>query len=524
MIMVDKHNPGEKPPKSIEFLGVFAAILLGTFLRLSPIIQLDFPLNDGGAFLAITQDIVANNFAFPKFATYNLSNIPFAYPPLVFYTTAFITKIFQWSLPNIIRMLPAVVSILTIPAFYGLARRILKNPLQILVATFGFTLMPTAFDWLVVGGGLTRSFGYLFAILCLQQIYELYTTRYNKPIFLGSLFAGLTILSHPGTAWFLFYSSLTIFLFHFKNRPHALRKSIIIGVGSLVLISPWLIRLHKTHGIAVLAYPFQTEGFSLASIITPFTFLFTNEPLLDIFAFGGLLGVIACLFLGKYFLPVWLLSVFVFETRLGPTYSVVPMTLLVGVGFDSAILPLLKKPNSNTLSKIQKMLPKILVGYLLLYSTIAAFMAINYESVSSPQRQIMAWIQANTPELSRFIVLTGQPEYGIDHVSEWFPTLTHRHSLTTPQFHEWLPDQAFNQRIELHRSVQICNEKGLGCLSEWVQTNNIKFTHIYIANHNPENQTLAYQMMTKALVDSPEYNLIHSGAGGMVFINSAETP
>jgi hypothetical protein len=515
--MSEKPTTTQKQSNNIELLGLLIAVLIGGFIRLRPVISRNFPLNDGGAFYYVIQEILAWGYAFPEFSSYNLNTIPFAYPPLAFYASALLSDLFQWPLLDLVRLLPGTISILTIPAFFLLCRRVLPNSSQIITATFAFTLLPTSFDWLVVGGGLTRSFGYLFAILTLHQIYNLYTTRQSKHIVLSSLFASLTILCHPGTAWFMGYSGLVIFAFHHKNQSGWLIKSLLVGISSLVLISPWLITLHNSHGLEVLGYPFQTQDTSLASILLPFTFLFSNEPLLDIFAIGGLLGVFAALYAKKYFLPVWLFSVFIFESRLGPTYSVVPMALLVGVGFDEIVLRSLSRPEQREISKTKKWLPKILMGYLLLYGLVAAMMAPDYGSISTNQRGALDWVRTNTHEDSRFVVITGQPEFGIDYVAEWFPALAVRHNLTTPQFHEWLPNEEFTQRIHLHKSLQNCLNHGLPCIQNWVAENNISFTHIFVANYPTNSSSPGYIYLTQSLLVSPEFEQIFTGPGGMVF-------
>jgi len=515
--MTDRLPSPGKTNNNFEVLGLIFALLMGGFIRLIHVITADFPLNDGGVFYQIILDILGGNYRFPEFITYNLNHIPFAYPPLAFYTGALLSDIFAWPVLDVIRLLPAITSLLTIPAFFLLCRRILPTTHQRIFATFAFTFLPTAFDWLIVGAGLTRSFGYLFAILTLHQVHALYTTRQKRHIFLSILFASLTILSHPGTAWFAAYSSLVIFLFHHRAEKGWLQKSFLVGLGCLFLIAPWLLALHTRHGLAVLAYPFQTEGSWASSILIPFTFLFTNEPLLDFLAIFGLLGVFASLRDRKFFLPVWLLSVFIFESRLGPTYAVLPMALLIGVGLDTVLRQVLTPPNPAEQTRVQKMLPIILVGYLFLYGLIAAYIAPTYGSVSAEQIAALAWTKANTPESSRFLVVTGQPEYGIDYVSEWFPALTNRFSLTTPQAHEWLPNQEFTRRTQYHADLQACASREAACIETWATQNKVHFTHIYAPKYDRDNLSPAYKVLTGSLKSAPEFELLFEGPGGAIF-------
>src|SRR5687767_5953919 len=67
---------------------LFTALLFGALVRFLPAILNGFPLNDGGMFHAMTQDLQVNQYLLPHFTSYNSGNIPFTYPPLGFYVAA----------------------------------------------------------------------------------------------------------------------------------------------------------------------------------------------------------------------------------------------------------------------------------------------------------------------------------------------------------------------------------------------------------------------------------------------------
>jgi len=119
----------------------------------------------------------------------------------------------------------------------------------------------------------------------------------------------------------------------------------------------------------------------------------------------------------------------------------------------------------------------------------------------------MDWIAEKTPKDSKFLVLTGNPEYGIDPVSEWFPTLSSRQSLTTPQLHEWLPNQEFSNRVLLHAELQACASWDLECVETWSRLNSIQFTHIYIPNP-----------VLIPSVDINKYQILYEHPGGIVLV------
>ena len=196
---------------SLIFLTV--AILIGGTIRLYGVLQSKFPINDGGLFYTMIKDLVANGYRLPVTTSYNHLGLPFAYPPVFLYLGGFLSDLTSWGLLNIIRVLPAVFTILSIPAFYLLARALIKDKTQVVLATFIFTFIPASFDWLVMGGGLTRSPAFFFALLSLYFIHRLYTQARKLDILWVVLFSSLTILSHPETALHTAASAVVFFLF-----------------------------------------------------------------------------------------------------------------------------------------------------------------------------------------------------------------------------------------------------------------------------------------------------------------------
>jgi len=488
-------------------------VIVGGFIRLVHVINLSFPLNDGGFFYQLVIDLQKNNLILPEFSSYNASQIPNAYPPLGIYIAAIISNLFKWPIFDIVQLLPAFVSVFTIVAFIFLCKKLFSDKVKIIAAVFVFSFLPTSFDWLIVGGGLTRSFGYLFAILTLSQSIGLFVNGTKRSILFTILFASLTILSHPGTAWFTIYAALVILVFKRRENNRWVFKSLIVVSGILLLTSPWWLTIIIRHGFSVFTFPFQSESITLASILTPFTFLFTNEPLLPLLAFCGFLGVIVSLKNRFYFLPVWLFLTFIFESRLGATYSVIPMSLLAGIGIKDGLLGLVNNGSGECRGHGFSKISKLLISYLILHSMVAAFLSIDYQTVTSDEIIAMDWIQENTDASSRFLIITGSPEYGIDHINEWFPVLSHRSSVTVPQGHEWLPEREFTKRIELHKSLQYavldCNQALTICINTWSEEKSIDYSHIFV----PESS-----IVIKLLLSEFENRIMYNGPGGIIIL------
>jgi len=504
----ERRNKNSISKEKLTLLGLMLAIALGGYVRAIHALSSDFPLNDGGLFYVMIRDIQFSGYALPAFTTYNGTQIPFAYPPLSFYFSAILSDIFNWRTISIIKILPSLISIATIPAFYRLSRKILQSEKQIIFATFAFALMPTAFDWQIVGGGLSRSLGYFFAIFTIYHVHSLYTSNSKWHVVTTAIFASLTILSHPGTAWFAFYSALVLFVFYGLKDERWLFKSAAVIILIIGITAPWWVTISSNHGFSVFVYPYQTESPTLAAIFIPLTLLFTNEPFLQIMAFLGLLGFLVSIKDRRFFIPVWLMAVFVFESRLSANYSVIPMALLGGYGLDQAILPIFTSSPK---------LGKITFGYFLIYALIAAYLSPNYRTVTPDQYDTMQWVSSNTPETSQFLVVSGIPLYGIDHIAEWFPAISHRSSLTTPQGHEWLPDLEFTRRDEIHKSLQDCVDEEGYCIQSWAMENEISFTHIYLPKFPKDDNLVSPNDLVISLNDSSDFEMIYDSPGGVVF-------
>jgi len=149
----------------IAALLMLAALFFGIWLRLTPASTAGFPLNDGGMFYSMIRDLRSNGYALPAFTSYNNINIPFTYPPLPFYLAGWLADLFRIPDLTVLLWLPALVNILTLPAFALLANTILENRLKTALATLLYTLTPLSMDWFLMGGGLTRGLGQLFLIL-----------------------------------------------------------------------------------------------------------------------------------------------------------------------------------------------------------------------------------------------------------------------------------------------------------------------------------------------------------------------
>src|ERR1700690_1482544 len=218
-------------------LGILA-IIFGGFVRLYPANIAGFPINDGGLFVVMIEAIKSNGLKLPQYIQYNGLNIPFAYLPFAFYVGAISSNLFHLSPIDIVRWLPGIVSVGTVPAFYYLSRAILDSSYQAGLATLTFAFTPRTFTWTIMGGGLTRSFGMLFLLLSLGCIYRL-LKRHNSKYLLGSIpFSALVVLTHPEAIVHTIAFVLLILLFFGRNKQGII-NALLLAFGTLILTSIW---------------------------------------------------------------------------------------------------------------------------------------------------------------------------------------------------------------------------------------------------------------------------------------------
>ena len=135
---------------------------------------------------------------------------------------------------------------------------------------------------------------------------------------------------------------------------------------------------------------------------------------------------------------------------------------------------------------------KIVFAYFLtqwVFSSNAIPIYISWGStLTESDLETFEWVQANIPPESQFGVVTGKKPVLADPVIEWFPTLTQRTSINTPQGHEWLPETDFNQILISSDEFQDCAKQDINCLKEWEESNHIDIDYLYIRKIEPDNR------------------------------------
>jgi asparagine N-glycosylation enzyme membrane subunit Stt3 len=489
---------------AIIFL-VSLAIILGAYVRIFFLSHTEYPINDGGLFYRITLELIDNGLKIPKYTGYNQANIPVAYPPLGFYLAGILNLVFDIPLMSIFRWIPAVVSILTIPAFFLLAKELLSDEFVAALAVLLFALLPKAYEWYIMGGGLTRAPGFLFLILALKSIWRGFSSKRKKSdLYFAIVFSGLTVLSHPETALYLIFSALVSLIFHGLSKQNIF-KSLLIGLGVVVFTSPWWVTILSYHGLD----PFLAAGttghqdwFRIRYLIT-LNFGIENPFFLSLYGVLALLGFFLRQDKISWYLALLIIGGYAIFPRGGINQLTFVVSLLAGLGFNHVLQNIDKGDNAyeksssidNSVLKTRRGMAFLLFVTIYIFLASATYKFSLSESVlglTDDTISVFAWLEQNSDKGDKVILYPINKEnryWWNDYLSEWLPALTEVNSLTTVQGYEWLPD-LFYESIKNYTDLRACQKLAPECINEWVHLNEVDIRYVII----PEAESNPYQV------------------------------
>jgi len=436
----------------------------GLYVRLFPLFKSDFPLVDGGMFYTMINDLQASRFALPVYTTYNQSGIPFAYPPLAFYIAGIVNIATDIPTIAIIKWLPAIVSILTIPFFFYFVKQGINSDTKAALATLIFALTPNSYWWDIVGGGLTRSIGTLFFIItaiCARQMYR----KKQKICIIATIFSGAFVtLSHP--AWAL-QSVVVIFIFWLfwgRNRQ-GITNSAIVAIGILLLTSPWWVTILQHHGLQVFYLAGQVTHSRWLFWTILFSLSFTGEYTTVIAVFA-LIGFFIHLAKKEYFFPLWSILCLIADPRGGTPASIFPFAILAMSAITDGIAPQLFNIKTDDqlydswILSLNSKVGRLFFGFFIiifLYGSYNISNTLSYQVLGTEELEAIDWVNSNTKTTDRFLILDEQSNPFLSPFTEWFPALTDRRSIATVQGTEWLgEDKHYNAQHSVFADLHQC--------------------------------------------------------------------
>lgn len=465
-------------------IAALAVIALAAGIRGGYLLTGAFPLNDGGMFFVMAEDIQAARFGLPSFTTYNGGEIPFAYPPLALYAAALVEATTPLSMADVLRLLPFVFTVFCVWAFWLMAREILDR-WAALAAMVAFAVVPRSYIWLLMGGGLPRSLGLAFALLAIRESYLVLTMPpQRRRIVVAGLLCGLTVLTHVETAAFL---GATLALMALLKPRVAIRRFALVAAISVLTIAPWFLVVALRHGIEpfTAASSFGGRAFEGSTFSVEWLWqavrnpVFTSEPYFPIVGALGVIGAAYALGRGAWFLPAWWMLIILLAMRASPTFVTVPLCLLAGVAVVHVLIPAILSRDGGLGHRNNWGTAVVVVGILAfsLYGLTYVRGEVKFLHVMPPEdREAMAWADNNTPLSASFVVVAYRPWYE-DSASEWFPAIARRESIATPQGYEWVGSE-FRRREEAHLELQACSNQSLTCLNSFMQQATARYVFV----------------------------------------------
>ena len=104
-------SSGKLHTEDIDILFLIAALIFGAWFRIFVPYRAGFPINDGGLFFQMIEGVPAKNYRLPENIQYDGLKIPFAYTPLALYIGGLISDIFNLTISDTLRWLPAITLI-----------------------------------------------------------------------------------------------------------------------------------------------------------------------------------------------------------------------------------------------------------------------------------------------------------------------------------------------------------------------------------------------------------------------------
>jgi len=511
-----------------SWLPTFASVVLltaiGLLVRAYAVLSTDFPANDGGLFYRMVLDLERTWPALPEVATYNGLNAPFAYPPLAFYLGSALHGLLGI---DAMRLVPLAAAACTVPAFYLLARSVLGPGLHAAAATGAFAIMPRTFEWMTMGGGLTRAPGLLFALLALWlALRTLRDGGWWSAIGAGVV-GGLVVLTHPQAALFTALSGLLLAAWMLRERAAAVRIAVAVAIA-VVIALPWLLTLVARGDVEALVSAAGTQPGMFIGLLSLLSFEVTGSRLFDVLGLFAAVGVVLSIVRGRWLLPLWLVALMVLDARGGATYAAVPASLLAGTAFvDLLIRPFWEATADAPSAAIR--LPRLPLGRALMAILLVAVAIVDgfgsqiapswrAVALSPDQRAAMREVEDVAPD-GDYLVVSGQ-FWAWDATAEWFPVLAGARSVATVQGHEWLGRSEFARRLEASEALRACASAGDECLAEWSETWRIGYTHVFIPKgslqgaYGDQDCCTGLRLLLRA---SDEYVVIHDGDGATIF-------
>jgi hypothetical protein len=353
-------------------------------------------------------------------------------------------------------------------------------------------MAPIGYMWTLSGGGITRAPALGFAFLALRFLVAELRSPSKLRLTAATGCCALTVLYHPEITQLLAASCAVVALIYVRSSG-ALLLTACVGVGTLVLATPWLVLVGSRYGFGLIfdagqgtaVSSLMSDGIDVRSIVRSPVKILSFVPLLSVSLglavyrrhTGLALLITACLF-----------------TRNVPHYGWPGLALTLGALSDAALrmdLRILRVP------AVMLAVVAVLGGVALSFQPLPI--------VPAGERDAMAWIRDNTSSRATFLVFPPyQDWYGADPTGEWFAALSGRTAYGPPFGAEWVGQ--FYEEADAYVRLSHC--PGRPCIEQWAEAEGLAFDYLYV----PRTASV-----------EPEYELVYENGAARVYRSSPPT-
>ncbi|WP_435157699.1 ArnT family glycosyltransferase [Haladaptatus sp. DFWS20] len=487
------------------------ALLAGTCIFYFYVSSHSYPSFGAGLYFHIAEHISESGYALPEtIPGYTAEGVPFAYPPLMFYVSAIILDVTGLSPFTVAQYLPGLVSIAYLVPLYFFARDLFGSRPQASLATLIVAVSPPVLQWHISAGGIVRAPALLFSLIGIYAGLHLFRDGDTKWLIPALITFTLTILTHPMYTIFFVLTYLLLYL-RFDRSFEGLLRGLFVGLGGVLLTTPWWSSVLVAHGSTVFTAAAGTHG-GIGNALPMLERLIgrqvNDSPLLVLWHIIAIAGCFWLLLKREYFLPVWL---FLTVVTIEEARFVFLIAALVSSRFlFRGVVPRLHKASVVTFGReeIVTFSVVLLVTVSLSGGALYATGGLNAHagSPSLPQFvndgdvEAMEWTERNTSPSARFVVL--------GDAAEWFPQQTDRTMLVGPWGVEWKGHQQYREQLREFRRLSRCHSSN--CLTVRLMQFGVHPEYVYIPKgvytvrgmqrHQPN------QMIT-TMMTSPQYHL-----------------
>ena len=406
------------------------------------IIGFDVPFNLGGLFYQMSLEIIQNGFALPATIPYYFpGGLPFAYPPIPFYVQAIIIKIFSPELFVTVNLLPPVISVFSLIAFYFLAQKAIKENVGVIAAFFTFSIIPIAFTEQIEAMGLSEAFGTLTLVLYTYALLWAKDRRQKLAWIFPGIMLGICVMSSPGSIYAsilisIFFLGVAIFGFLKNKDSYFFIGTFIVGVAGILVSSPYWFTVISNHGLAIFTNPFTAQNTQLITELLKnawlFRFIYASPFWNALFLFGLLSA-----FIKKHYLILFFSIVLMPIPRENWIMSI-PASLIIGIGIVYLFDLLGRIPGINP-NFVKVALIWTMILFFGFDSRFNLLFRINDDTYRISETQINDLVKMRASNLipaDQYVAAVGN--WGL---IEWSPALLKRTVINNLFGLEWLPEK-----------------------------------------------------------------------------------